>query len=135
MTDKEVELIPIMVLSNDPTEFKIRTIELLYQSISMGQLAYMDGKDAETGEIVPLLVGLNPVTDERVEIYPIAKLLINNADTATKYLVPNGTGEYTEPDSDNAVDFACAELVPADAGEEEAGQAQGLDKKATGTLH
>lgn len=130
--EKQVDLIPVLVMSNDPTALKIRTIELIYDSIARGQLAYMDGKDTETGEIVPLLVGLNPVSDTKYEIYPIAKLLIG-PDARANYLVPDGNGSYTEPAPDNSVDL---DLRALDADSEESeGQAEGLDEAPTRTLN
>lgn len=130
-SEKEVDLIPILVMSNEPTALKIKTIELIYDSIALGQLAYMDGKDTETGEIVPLLVGLNPISDTKYEIYPIAKLLINKADHAN-YLVPNGAGEYTTPDADNAVDL---DVRPISADGEEEGETEGLNQAESRTLN
>jgi hypothetical protein len=114
MQDDEV---PIMVLTNEPTELKVRTLELIYQSLSYGQIAYMDGKDPDTGEVVPMLVALEPAGDNKVTIYPIARLFDKN-DKLTEYLVPDGLGNYRN---------VGAEPVDIHTSEEE-GTAEGLDQ-------
>ena len=126
-----VEYTPILLISNEPTEFKARTLELIYESIALGQLGYMDGKDGDTGEIVPLLVGLKPVSDTRYEVYPIARLLINKDDHAN-YLVPNGAGDYSRPDPDNSIELGAVEESFIEFGtssEEGSWPAEGLDKQ------
>lgn len=112
----------IMVLTNEPTEFKVRTLELIYQAASYGGIAYMDGKDSETGEIVPLLVGIKQEGEDKFSIWPFAKLFENK--DIKQYLVPNGAGGYSEPNRDEPA----GESVITDELEEAARQAKGLDK-------
>jgi hypothetical protein len=97
------DTIPLMLITNEPTELKLRTLELLYQSMSFGQLAYLDGKDPETGEIVSLLVGIQPENDSKASIYPIAKFL--DKDDNTKYLIPDGNGNYSSIDVGEPIDL------------------------------
>jgi hypothetical protein len=88
----------VMIISNDPSEFKVRTLELFYQAASYGGIAYMDGKDPETGDIVPLLVGVKMEAEGQFSIWPIAKIFQSN--DIKNYLVPDGAGNYSEPDRD-----------------------------------
>lgn len=117
----DLEEIFIQILSNEPNELKLHTMEIIYNSVSYGQLGYMDGKDPETGEIVPLLVGLDPTSDGRFKIYPVARLLMGVPELP-KYLVPDGTGKYfNERDTDGIA-------ISGGDSEEESGPPEGLDK-------
>lgn len=106
------------VLSNNPTELKIKTLEMLYDSIGYGQLAYMDAKDAETGEIIPLLIGLDPTDDGKFKLFPLAELVMGNA-LQRKYLVPDGRGNYHDVVGES-VDLR-GESIESRTGEEETG--------------
>lgn len=115
--DEDTQFIPI--LSNEPNELKLHTLELLYNSVAYGQLGYMDGKDPNTGEIIPLLVGLDPLPDgSGFAIYPVARILGKN--DPLNYLVPDGIGNYQSADGDGA--------VVRFAGEEETWPPEGFDK-------
>jgi len=85
--------IPLFVLTNEITEFKGNVLRLFYQAAEMRQLAYMDGMDPDTGEIVPLLVGLEPTADGQFNVAPLAKL-ISKSQEIIHYLVPDGNGSY-----------------------------------------
>jgi hypothetical protein len=116
----DMEDVYVQILSNDPNELKLHTMEIIYNSINNGQLAYMDAKDPGTGEIVPLLVGLDPTSNGKFKIYPVAQLLIG-VSNIPKYLVPNGAGEYYDTsDSDG--------IISTVGDEEESGTPEGLDK-------
>lgn len=92
----KAEDIPLFVLTNERTQFKANQIMMFYKASSLGQLAYMDGMDPETGEIVPLLVGLEPTeNDTQFKVYPLAKL-ISNLQEIKNYLVPDGSGNYID---------------------------------------
>lgn len=105
--------IPIPVLTNELTQFKIDTIRIIYSAIAKGELGYMDAKDPETGEIVPLLVGIEYTEGGNFIPYPIARF-INGKDVFKDYLVPNGSGEYYA--ADDAGDGSSSE---AEGGETE----------------
>lgn len=138
----EEDGIVLLVMSNDPTEHKLNTLETIYQSISMGQLAYADLKDADTGEVSPFLVGLDPVPGtSKFNVFPIAKLVEKEEDFKN-YLVPDGAGNYYEHGNEHDIS---ASGMPADIiaqlvsqlrsdGEEEAGQTEGHDE-AKGSIH
>lgn len=129
MSDKDEE-ITVKILSNDPEggqgiNMKLMLMETIYGSIINGQLCYMDGKDAVTGDIVPLLVGIDPIDDTRFRVFPIARLL-TKADDLSNYLVPDGAGDYYA--RANGID-------PVDSlglsSEEEGRETKGLDKEIT----
>ena len=91
---KKVEA-PFLCISNEPSESKINILQIIYQSVYSGQLAYMDGMDPDTGEIVPLLVGLDPTGDgTKVSVYPLADIRMLTNKNITQYLVPDGRGNY-----------------------------------------
>lgn len=146
-TDLELDLedensVVLMVMTNDPTEQKVDILEMIYQSIALGQLAYADLKDADTGEICPFLVGLEPVPGTtKFSVWPLAKL-VNKESDIKNYLVPDGAGNYHE--SGNVTDLAVSGM-PADIisqlvsqfrtdGEEEAGETEG-NHEDQGTVH
>ena len=102
-TTEVTDEIPLLLMTNEPTELKLKTLELLYQSLAYGQLAYMDGKDPETGAIIPLLVGLQPEENNKVSIYPLAKLITK--EDKTNYLIPDGKGNYTSVNVGESIDL------------------------------
>lgn len=109
-TKKKAE-IPYLVLTNEITEFKANNLKMFYKAAALKQLAYMDGKDPVTGEIVPLLVGLEPTENAtQFKVYPLARL-ISKASEIINYMVPDGTGGYFADAPDVGPDgFADTEL-------------------------
>lgn len=94
------EQIPLMVLTNERTAFKGKMLMMIYQGAAMAQLAYMDGQDPDTGEIVPLLVGLEPEgTEGKFNVWPLAKI-ISKTEGFKRYLVPDGKGGYFDAGTD-----------------------------------
>lgn len=88
------EDIPLMVMTNKPTSFKGNMLLMLYKAVGMGQLAYMDGLDPDTQEIVPLLVGLEPTENGQFAVYPLAKIFTKGDELVKTYHVPDGKGGY-----------------------------------------
>lgn len=96
---------PLVLLTNERTQYKANQLIMLYKAASVAQLAYMDGMDPDTGEIVPLLVGLEAVAGvNQFKVYPLAKL-IGNLSEIKSYLVPDGAGGY--------VDYTVPETLPS----------------------
>lgn len=122
--NKKKDQVQLLVISNEPTEMKLSTLEMIYRSIDTGQLAYMDAKNKETGEVAPLLVGLEFTSDGKVKPYPLAKLL-TGLDAQDEYLVPNGQGGYIS--LDEPVELGVRDLGDP-APETEGGETEGLDK-------
>lgn len=86
--------VPLMVLTNERTPMKGNMLMMLYKAASVGQLAYMDGMDPDTGDIVPLIVGLEPSEDgTKSNIWPLAKIIGKSAEIKN-YLIPDGVGGY-----------------------------------------
>jgi len=135
----EEGVIPLMLMTNEPNEDKLRFMELLYQAMSVGQVAYMDGKDPDTGEVVPLIVGIQPEANNLVSIYPLAKI-IKPEDESVNYHVPDGAGAYSPLNVGEPIDLGLSLTAEPDggtsasSGEEEAGQAEGNNKEGR-TLH
>ena len=93
---KKKEEIPLILLTNDRKQFKADQLIMFYKAASLAQLAYMDGLDPDTNEIVPLLVGLEPTEgNTQFKVYPLAKL-ISKHDDIKNYLVPDGNGKYVD---------------------------------------
>ncbi len=93
---KVEEQIPIMILTNERTPFKAQQILMLYKAASIGQLAYVDALNPETGIIEPLLAGLEPTGEgNQMRVYPLAKL-ISKIDELPAYLIPDGQGNYMD---------------------------------------
>lgn len=91
---KKVEA-PFLCITNEPSESKVNILQIIYQAVHNGQLAYMDGMDPDTGEIVPLLVGLAPDSSgTKVSVYPLADIRMLTTKNITQYLVPDGRGNY-----------------------------------------
>lgn len=101
----------IPVLTNEVTQFKLDILKAIYNSVVSGQLGYLDAKDPETGEIVPLLVGIEYSDKGTFKPYPIAKF-ITGKDVFKNYLVPDGRGNYCSGDD-----------------EEESRSSEGIDKE------
>lgn len=84
------------LLSNEPTEYKEALLRMFYAGVLQNTMGYADARVIETGEIVPMLVGLEySVLSGKVESFPLA--LIIPAGDSVKYELPNGYGGYGEP--------------------------------------
>lgn len=82
----------IVVLTNDFTPQKIALMEMFYRGAYANTLGYMDAKNNETGEIEPILVGMETTPDGKVNTYPLAKLLA--PEDVAKYSAPDGKGGF-----------------------------------------
>ncbi len=87
--------VPLIMMTNERTPQKAQMMFMLYQAAETAQLAYMDGMDPESGEIHPLLVGLEPTPGGEFRVWPLARL-INKVDSIPKYMVPDGEGNYID---------------------------------------
>jgi len=93
---KEIER-ALKLLTNEPTELKKSTLRIMYQACDFEELAYMDGRDPATGEIVPLLIGLQVEADGQYSIYPVARLYMGK--DIPDFEPPDGRGSYIKRDS------------------------------------
>lgn len=103
-----------VVVSNDANPIKRQFLAILHQAALHNQLGYMDGMDPDTGDIVPLLVGVERLDEGKMKFYPLAAAFLD-ADKLKNYLVPDGNGKYFEQhDMDVASELAAGlDVKPA----------------------
>lgn len=101
MHDKPAKLradeTPLLVFTNDKqgAARKGEMLKMLYRAVSIGQLAYVDGLDPDTGETIPLLCGIEPTgVGNQVRVYPLAKIFNKQSEVIKQYGVPDGQGGY-----------------------------------------
>lgn len=99
------DAVPVVILTNERTPFKAQQILMLYKSVGMAQLAYMDGLNPDTGETDALLVGLEPTEEGQFRVFPLAKLF-SKLDEIPAYLVPDGQGGYFSTADDSGDELA-----------------------------
>ena len=85
----------LLVFSNDKTpdnmQMKQGLLKMVYHTVLTNKLAIMDAKDETTGEVVPVLVGVEQ-NESGISCYP---LFVPITDTeAAKYAAPDGKGNY-----------------------------------------
>ena len=135
----------LKLLTNEMTDLKKNTLKMIVQAADYDELGYMDGRDPATGEIVPLLVGLEPNGNGSFTIYPVARFFFG-ADIP-EFEPPDGRGNYITKATDGAFhadgsepERACDEpVVPAGTlldtalldgtAEEESGTPERLDQE------
>lgn len=84
----------LVIASNDRNPIKAQFIATLHQAALHNQLGYMDGKDPETGEIVPLLCGVEFNEDgSPKQLWPLGIVFLNG-EGLKNYLAPDGDGKY-----------------------------------------
>lgn len=81
------------VIATDTNPIKRQLLQAILQSAYTNQLGYLDGMDPDTGDIVPLLVGIDRAEDGTFRCYPIAKLFLK-ADELKAYLTPDDHGNF-----------------------------------------
>ncbi len=100
------------VIANDTNPIKRQLLQAILQSAYTNQLGYLDGMDPETGDIVPLLVGIDREADGSFRCYPIAKLFLTPSELKP-YLTPDDSGNYINQSDANgepiSVEFGEAE--------------------------
>lgn len=97
---KKNKHIPIVIMTNDRNPIKANLMFSLYNTVKAGRLGYMDGMDPDTGDIVPMLVGIEPSPDGTVHannVYPLA-ILVRSDYESFKYWIPDGAGNYCKRD-------------------------------------
>ena len=98
-----------IVVTNDNNPIKRDFLAILHQAALHNQLGYMDGMDPDTGEIVPLLVGVEHLEDGKMQLYPLAHAFLET-DKLKNYLVPDGNGSYFCQNSLDAAGDLIAQL-------------------------
>lgn len=84
----------LVIATNNPNPIKADFIRLLHNAALHNQLGYMDGMDPDTGDEVPLLVGVE-YDDEGnpKQLWPLAIAFIDGS-KLKNYLAPDGNGSY-----------------------------------------
>ena len=94
-TKEQAAKVPLMFLTNERTPYKANMLLMLYKAAETAQLGYMDGLHPETGEIHPLLVGIEPTENGQFRVHALARIF-NNLDEIPQYLMPDGNGNYLD---------------------------------------
>ncbi len=96
-TNAEVmyELSPVMWLaSNHPNPHKESLLQMFYMGVYENDICYLDAKNKETGEIVPMLAAVNKRKDGTFDGYLPLAILIGHEE-AVKYQAPDGKGGWS----------------------------------------
>lgn len=87
------------IFTNDQTNpFLQQILHAFYDGVLNNKLGVMQAKDAESGDLVTLLVGLVRTEEGGINCFPLAKILDGNA--AEKYLAPDGNGGWVGEEKD-----------------------------------
>jgi hypothetical protein len=85
----------LLVFSNDKTEEHLNVLrgllKMVYHTVLTNKLAIMEAKDETTGEVVPVLVGVEQ-NEEGISCYPLFRPITDT--DAGKYSAPDGSGNY-----------------------------------------
>lgn len=95
-TKKKHDLeIAMHVMTNDPARgaHMCRVFEMIHTAVFNNLLGLMEGLNKETGELELLIVGLEPTNDNKMDVYPLARVFSTPAE-ANKYLSPDGKGGF-----------------------------------------
>lgn len=84
----DVELI---ILANDNPPLADVFLKTLYNAFFQAQVGIMYAKNSETGQVEPLIVGLQAAGDD-FNCFPLAKII--NSEEAMKYLAPDRLGGW-----------------------------------------
>lgn len=88
-----VNKVPIVILSNTQDPTLPLLIQTLYQAFRLGQLGLITAMDPDTGNVSPMLAGIELVGDEIKGVYPLARLL-SDPKEIERILIPDGEGNY-----------------------------------------
>lgn len=90
---------PMVILTNDRTPGKAEMLQMIYRAFSLGQVGLVDGMDPDTGEITPMLAGIEMnEQNELVGVYPLATIL-QSLEEIARILIPDGQGNYVSANS------------------------------------
>lgn len=84
----------LVIASNDRNPIKAQFIATLHQAALHNQLGYMDGMDPDTGQVVPLLCGVEYGEDGKPkQLWPLGIVFLQG-EAIKNYLAPDGNGNY-----------------------------------------
>lgn len=106
--------IPLIIMSNERSADLVQILQTFYQAVALGQIGLVMGMDPETGEVSPMLAGIDRDGEVIVGVFPLAKIM-QDVQEIESILIPDGKGNYvsntegfTEPD-DGLLDGETAE--------------------------
>ncbi len=104
--------VELIVLANEEPPMAEMLLKNLYNAAFQARIGLMYAKNEETGEINPLIVGLDTDGDN-FTCFPLAKIM--NSDEAMKYLAPDRMGGWQPmlAPSDEGYEITAEELEEA----------------------
>lgn len=90
------ELVEWVFSSNTKNPFPAQILHMFYDAVRTNRLGIMEAKNADTGEIAALLVGIDVLEDNKVNTYPLARIF--TPDDAQNWLAPRGDGTFIGED-------------------------------------
>lgn len=85
--------VPLVILANDQNPALAHILQAFYRGTASGQIGLVVGMDPDTGEVSPMLAGIEMAEGEIVGVYPIAKIL-EDMEQIERILIPDGQGNY-----------------------------------------
>lgn len=100
--------VPLIILSNDRNEGQSRLLQMFYNATQLGQIGLISGMDPETGNVSPMLAGIEYVDGEIKGVYPLARIL-ESTEEIERILIPDGKGNYVSNNSGfSELDDSCS---------------------------
>lgn len=94
---KEQEM--LYLLTNERTPMKEQMLQMIYQAVEHNQIGYADVQDPDTGEVIPILIGLElDVNGKVLGGAPLARLFLTQKELQKSYRLPDGAGGYLNLD-------------------------------------
>lgn len=85
--------VPLVILANEQNPALAHILQAFYRGTASGQIGLVVGMDPDTGEVSPMLAGIEMAEGEIVGVYPIAKIL-EDMEQIERILIPDGQGNY-----------------------------------------
>lgn len=89
----KIEKAPLVILTNERSPAKADLLTMLYSAFSKGQVGLVDGMDPDTGEVTPMLAGIEMTDGELTGVYPLASIF-QSLEEVARILIPDGQGNY-----------------------------------------
>lgn len=90
--------VPLIILSNDRNDGQAQLLQMFYRATQLGQIGLITGMDPETGEVHPMLAGIEYVDGNIQGVYPLARIL-ESTEEIERILIPDGKGNYVSNNS------------------------------------
>jgi len=90
---QKIKNVPLLILSNEKDENLAQVLQTFYRAVQVGQIGLVMGMHPDTGEISPMLAGVDMVDGDIVGVYPLARLL-QRVEEIESILIADGQGNY-----------------------------------------